>query len=427
MQTKTTAKQLIIHLFNFRSLKSKISIIFPAVKSRDFKIYFSGQIISLAGTWVQIVALGWLVLQLKNSSFYLGLVAAASTVPSLLFSLVGGALVDRFSKKNILLVTQYTSMFLAFSLGILNITNSINIFEVILISFLLGCVNAVDSPARQSFVAEIVNKDNLQSAIALNSAAFNATRIIGPAVAGFLISLFGTGGAFITNSLSYVAVIIALNMIKTKPVIKSETFNTINSIKQGLIYTIKNSTLRNLLVFGGIISLFGWPLLTILPMIARDYFNSDAKELGYLFAAAGFGTLLASVMVSAFSKKIDKYIFIFGGGVVFSIAIILFSLSANMQTAIFLLFLYGFGILTSSATINSTIQCMIHDNFRGRVMSIFMLVFMGLAPLGNLQIGFLSENYGIDFAIRLGALTIFSFALIFLSLYKRDTANKIFI
>ena len=193
----------------------KIAATFPAIQSRNYKLYFTGQLISLIGTWLQIVAQGWLVLKLTNSVFMIGLIAALSTLPSLVFTLFGGVIVDRFLKRKILLITQSFSMALAMILGVLTILHLITVWQIGLLAFLLGLVAAVDAPARQAFVPEIVNKEQLPSAIALNSGAFNSARVIGPGIAGILIAIIGTGGAFLINGISYIAVIIALLKIRT--------------------------------------------------------------------------------------------------------------------------------------------------------------------------------------------------------------------
>ena len=206
---------------------------FPAFQSRNYKLYFTGQLISLIGTWLQIVSMGWLVLKMTNSAFYIGLISALGSLPSLLFTLFGGVLVDRFCKKKILFITQGAAMILAFILGILTVFGLINITEIGILAFMLGMVAAIDIPARQAFVSELVNNEQIPSAIALNSATFNAARVIGPGIAGLLIAWIGTGGAFLINSLSYLAVISALWLIKTnsKPeALRSGTFKAIKKV-----------------------------------------------------------------------------------------------------------------------------------------------------------------------------------------------------
>jgi len=217
----------------------KLLNLFPALRIRNYKLYFIGQIISMVGTWLQIVAQSWLVLELTNSAFYVGVVAASGTVPSLLFSLFGGVIVDRFSKRKILILAEISAMVLAFILGTLAVFNVITIWEIIILSFLLGCVSAIDIPARNAYVVELVGKEELTSAIALNSAIFNGSRVIGPGIAGFTIALVGTGGAFIANAISYVAAIISLFMIKTVYVPSTDHPHPLKAIKEGVQYSWK--------------------------------------------------------------------------------------------------------------------------------------------------------------------------------------------
>src|SRR6185437_7149335 len=246
---------------------SGILTAFPALQNKNYRLYFGGQLISLIGTWLQIVAQGWLVLQLTNSAFLIGLITALSTLPTLFLTLFGGVIVDQFPKKIILLFTQSAAMVLAFILGVLTVLNVITVWEIGLIAFLLGSVNAIDSPARQAFVSEMVDKEQLPSAIALNSGIFNAARVIGPSVAGLLIALIGTGGAFIVNGISYIAVIIALVIMRTSSNPVRKKINAIKAIREGLKYSFSHPIIRTLILFTGVSSIFGWSYTTVMPVI----------------------------------------------------------------------------------------------------------------------------------------------------------------
>jgi len=399
--------------------RTKIIKIFPALKSRNYRLYFFGQLISLIGTWLQIVAQGWLVLKLTNSAFLIGLVAAVATLPTLLFSLFGGILVDRLPKRKILLFTQSASMILAFILGILTVINIINIWEILFLAFLLGVVTAIDTPARQAFAVEMVGKEDLPSAISLNSGIFNSARVIGPSVAGFLIAVIGVGGAFLINALSYIAVIIALLNMRVANVTHKTHPNPFLAIKEGISYTAKHPIIKTLLIFAGVTSIFGWSYTTIFPYIAAHTFGVGAAGLGYLYAATGMGALLASFIVSIFAKKINTITFILGGNSLFAAGIILFSFTSNIFIAFPLLFLAGFGLLSQFSMMNTTIQTLVKDKYRGRVMSIYTIMFLGLAPLGNLQIGYISEHFGTGFAIRVGAIITFLFGVLIFVNRKR--------
>lgn len=398
---------------------TKALAIFPALRSKNYQLYFSGQLVSLIGTWLQIVAQSWLVLELTNSAFLIGLVAAAASLPTLLFAAFGGLIVDAFPKRKILFFTQTSSMILAFILGILAVLKIINVWEITLLAFLLGVVNAIDIPARQAFAVEMVGKQDLASAISLNSGIFNGARVIGPSLAGFLIGVTGTGGAFILNGFSYIAVIFALSQIKVKSIIHKTHPNPLKAIKEGVSYALAHPIIRTLLVFAGVVSIFGWSFTTVLPIIARNIYHSGATGLGYLYAAMGLGAVSATVAVSALSNRVSALIFILGGNVLFSVAIILFTLSPTLVTALIFLFLAGFGLLSMFSMINTTIQSLVEDRYRGRVLSLYTIMFLGMTPFGNLQVGYLSEHFGTGFAIRLGAiLTLLFGALIFVNREK---------
>jgi MFS family permease len=397
----------------------KMFSVFPAFKSRNYQLYFGGQVVSLIGTWLQIVAEGWLVLQLTNSAFYVGLVAAVSTIPTLIFSLIGGVIADRFPKRKLLILTQIASMVLAFVLGGLSVSGVITIWQILIIAFLLGCVNAIDAPARQAFSVDLVEKEDLPSAIALNSAMFNSARVIGPGIAGFLIATIGTGGAFLANGASYIAVIIALLIIKTAPLPKTDHPHPIKAIKEGLSYSWNHPLIRSMILFTGVIAVFGWAYGTMLPVIAKNTFHMEATGLGYLYSASGIGAVIGTILISAFSKKIKSRTFIFGGITFFALNIIFFTLTSYFPLALIFMFLSGIGMLSAFSTINSSLQGIIEDKYRGRVMSIYSLVFMGFMPIGSIEIGFVSERFGTNIGIQSGALIVLAAAAILFSFRKK--------
>ncbi len=387
--------------------------VFPALENRNYQLYFIGQSISLIGSWLQTVAQSWLVWDLTKSAFALGVVSAIGALPILLFALWGGVIVDRFSTRKILVFTQSAFMLLAFVLGLLVIFHLVNVWIIAFLAFLLGIINAVDSPARQAFVVELINKESdLPSAIALNSGIFNGARVIGPSIAGLLIATVGAGWAFIANGISFVAVIIALLLMKIKEVTDQVHPHPIRAIKEGVSYTLKHPIIRTLLIFTGVVSVFGWSYATILPLISQNIFNMGAGGLGYLYTAAGIGAFFGIVIVSVFNKKLNPLIFIFGGNAVFTLGIVLFSYTVNFPLALFFLAVAGAGLISQFSMINATIQKSVVQKYRGRVMSLYTLMFIGLSPLGSFQIGFFTEHFGPEFAIRMGALISFFFALV---------------
>lgn len=393
--------------------------LFPALKSRNYRLYFSGHAVSVVGTWLQIVAQSWLVLQLTNSAFLIGLVAALSTLPTLFFSLFGGVIVDRYEKRKILIITQSTTAVLALILGFLTLTNQVNVFHVGVVAFLAGVVKAIDNPARQSFMVEMVGREDLPSAIALNSGIFNAARAVGPSVAALLIATVGTAMAFVLNGLSFLGVIVALLNIKVKEKVDDTPFRPLESIKEGLKYSFSHKIIRTLLIFTGITSVFGWSYSTVLPLIAQNKFHEGIEGLGYLYSAVGIGALVSAVFVSAFGNKLSSTLLIIGGNFLFVSSIFLFTFMSSVYPAMFFLFFSGFGLMTQFSTMNSTIQSLVEDNIRGRVMSIYTIMFLGLFPIGNLQVGFFSEHFGSDLTIRIGALIVLMFSAFLFTTRKR--------
>jgi len=399
----------------------KILSAFPAFKSRNYSLYFTGQLISLVGTWLQIVAEGWLVFQLSHSAFYVGLHAAVATIPTLFLSLFGGVIVDRFPKRKILIFTQIASMILALILGLLVILNVISVWQVIILAFLLGVVNAIDSPARQAYVIELVNnKKYLSSAIALNSGMFNAARVVGPTVAGLLIAGVGAGIAFLLNGLSYVAVIVALLHIRTPDKVQDKNTHPITAIKEGIKYAFASQTIKVLLMLAGVLSIFGWSYSTLMPVIATNIFKISASGLGYLYACAGAGALLGSFLISAFSNKLNYWSVVIFGNILFTFSLLIFTFISNVYFAAFFLFLIGLGLVSQFSMMNTIIQHSIDDRMRGRVMAIYTMFFIGFAPIGNFEIGLVAEKFGPEFAIRLNAFILVIFGLFLFYFVKKN-------
>ncbi len=399
---------------------SKILSSLPAFKSRNYSLYFIGQLISMIGTWLQVVAEGWLIFQLSHSALYVGISAAASNLPSLFLSLIGGVIIDRFSKKKIIIITQAASMMLAFILGILTITHLVAVWHIILLALLLGIVQAVDIPARQAYMSELVDdKKLLASAIALNSTIYNSARIVGPTIAGLLIAFFGLGMAFISNGISYIAVIIALLFIKTKPVPPRIHMNPIKSILEGVHYSFSHPTIKSLLISTAFIPIFGWSYSTLMPVVANEIFHLNAAGLGYLYAAGGLGALLSTIIISLYSHKMSPYLFIVGGNILFAVALILFTFTNSVYMAYLYLFIIGFGIVGMFAMVNTTIQYAVTDHMRGRVMSVYVLFFIGFAPVGSFGIGYAADIWGSEMAIRVSAIISLLFGLYFYKTLSR--------
>ena len=397
--------------------------VFPALENKNYRLFFIGQAVSFIGSWLQMVAQGWLVWDLTKSALALGVIGAIGSLPIMLFSLWGGVIVDRFSKRKILILTQFAMMLLAFVLGLLAIYHLVNVWLIGILAFLLGIINALDAPARQAFMIEMVNEESdLPSAIALTAGIFNGARVIGPSIAGFLIATVGVGWAFLANGISFAAVIIALLLMKIKEISNEIHPHPLKAIKEGISYTLKHPVIKTLLIFTGVVSVFGWSYATILPLIAQNIFHSGAAGLGYLYTAAGVGAFLGVIIVSAFSKKLGHLIFIFGGNVIFTIGIILFTFTTNFIFALFFLALAGAGLVSQFSMINAAIQKSVVQKYRGRVMSLYTLMFLGLSPIGSFQVGFLTEHFGPAFAIRMGAVISFFFAIIIFRNQKKSAS-----
>lgn len=397
-----------------KGLSARLLAAFPAFESPDFRRYFPGQVVSMIGTWIQMVAQGWLVLEITGSAFDVGLAAAASTLPTLFLSLFGGVLVDRYPRRTILLWTQSAAMLLAFVLGIFAVTGTVTIWIILVLSFLLGCVNALNVPALQAFLSEIVEREQLASAIALNSAIYNGSRVIGPAIAGFLISATGTGVAFLINGVSFFAVILSLLSMKRPPAEADAKMavHPLQAIREGLTYSWQHPLIRTIVLFIAVIAIFSWSYVTMLPVIAKRTFGLGASGLGYLYGMSGFGSVVGTLLVSIYSRRVDRLFFIAGGTIFFALALIAFTFTTTLSVALFFLFLGGFGLVAAVSTLSATIQSTVDDRYRGRVMSLYMMVFMGFMPIGNLEIGYLSEHFGTGMAIRTGCLVTIAAALV---------------
>jgi len=386
---------------------------FSALHYRDFRLFWFGQLISLSGTWMQSVAQGWLVYSLTKSPFYLGLVAAAGSLPILLFTLAGGIVADRFRKRNLLLITQALSIIPALVLGILTDFNLIAVWHVALMATLLGTVNAFDIPARQSFFIELVGRDNLMNAIALNSAAFNGARMIGPVIAGMTIAYIGLPSCFYLNALSFIAVIIALSKINIRGEIKESSNGFIRDFTEGIQFVKSKPEIYRIILLIAVFSLLGIPYITFLPVFAVEVFRTGPKGLGFLVSAAGTGALTAALSLAFKGDIKEKNRFMSISALCFSFSLFAFSLSKNFYLSIVILIFIGWGIVSFLATANSFIQLSVPDNLRGRAMSVYALVFLGTAPLGNSLLGVLANSFGTTRAVSISAIFCIIASIIF--------------
>jgi MFS family permease len=383
----------------------KIPLSFPALTYRNFRLFWFGQLISLTGTWMHSAAQGWLVLKLTDSPFYLGLVGMAGSIPILLFTLVGGVAADRFHKRNIILSMQGILMLLAFTLAFLVTTGIVTVWHVLAIAFLIGTAHAFDIPARQSFFIELVGKKNLLNAIALNSAAFHGARTIGPAIAGAVIGYFGLTACFYINGLSFIAAIIGLLKMRFDEDItkRSRDKSISKEFMEGLNYVIGEPKVYKLIALVGIISFFGFPYMTFLPVYAKDILKTGATGLGMLMGFAGAGAFAGAITLAMSEGISRKDILLSVAGIIFSTALLIFSSSETVWLSHVMLLLVGWGAVTQIATANSLLQITVPDSLRGRVMSSFTTVFLGMASLGNLVVGSLAHYLGTSTALMISA------------------------
>ncbi len=387
------------------SLNGYFQRVLSSLKNRNYRYYWMGQTVSLIGTWMQSTAQGWLIYQLTGSSFYLGLVSALGTLPVLFFSLFGGALADRVPKRRLLLFTQSVLSLQALTLGVLVFTGVIQIWHVMLLSLLLGFMNAIDAPTRQSFIFELVGKDLLMNAIGLNSISFNTARILGPVIAGILISAVGLAHCFIINGISYLATILALISMRIPDVARGSREEQITkSIKEGLGFVRKRLDIFSLLAIVASSSLFAFSYTALMPVFAGDVLKTGATGLGGLMSAVGVGALLGALNVASMTNRAKGARVAFIANLTLSLSLILFSFSRWYWLSLFFLSGVGFSMITQNSTVNNLIQTNTPDHMRGRVMGLYNITFMGLAPLGNLLAGTIAQFAGAPIAVLIGAI-----------------------
>ncbi|MBI4982340.1 MAG: MFS transporter [Candidatus Omnitrophica bacterium] len=378
---------------------------FSSLKVRNFRIYWFGMLVSLIGTWIQAVAQSWLVFQLTNSAFLLGVVGFLSSVPVFVLSLFGGVLADRVNKRNILIFTQTAFMLLAFVLAVLTYLKLITTGQIMLIAVLNGVVMAFDAPSRQSVVVELVGKKHLSNAIALSSVAFNSSRIIGPAIAGLLVSYIGMSGCFFVNGISFFAVIIALLLIKIdNGKVPNKNKKAWHDLIEGVVFIRNNRLILLLIMIVGVMSLFGVSYVILMPIFANQVLNVGVRGLGVLMSGVGFGALIGALMLARLGDFRYKGKFLVGSIFIFSFSLIVFSLSRNYIFSIIVLSFLGGSSVTAMALINTLLQTRVNDELRGRVMSMFMLTFAGIMPFGNLIAGSLSQIIGVSSAVLVSGI-----------------------
>ncbi len=368
----------------------------PALRSRNYQLFFAGQGISLIGTWMTQIATVWLVYHLTNSAWMLGVVGFTSQIPSFLLSPFGGVFVDRFSRHRTLIGTQVLAMIQSLTLAALALSGTIHIWHILALSLFQGVINAVDAPARQAFVTELVERrEDLANAIAINSTMFNGARLIGPAIGGLLIAGVGAAYCFLIDGISYIAVIIALLAMRFKPKqMPKINGSPIQRIKEGFAYAFDSPPIRAILLLSALISLMGMQYTVLVPIYAEEILKGNAQTLGFLMAASGVGALCGGIYLASRKTILGLGKLIASGPSVLGIGLIIFSLSRFLPLSLVAMFLIGLGTILQIASGNTVLQTIIDDDKRGRVMSIYTMSFLGMIPFGNLLGGFLAHQIG---------------------------------
>ncbi|HSE48598.1 MAG TPA: MFS transporter [Terriglobales bacterium] len=376
-----------------------------SLRHRNYRLFFSGQLISLIGTWMDTVAEAWLVYRLSHSPLLLGVAAFASQIPVFLLAPLGGVLADRYDRRKILLWTQALSGIQAMILAILTLTHVVTIWHVIILAAGLGIVNAIDMPTRQAFVVDMVSRDDLMNAIALNSSMFNGARVVGPAVAGLVVAAIGEGWCFFANAVSYLAVITGLVMMKMERRQRhSQMPSALSQIKEGFRFVAGEKAVRALLILLGVVSLFGMSYSVLMPVFADQILKAGPRGLGLLMGCAGVGALAGAVSLALKRevKGLGRWIMLGASG--FGVALILFSQSRMVWLSCVVLLCAGYALMVQMSSSNTLIQSMVPDRLRGRVMAIYAATFMGMAPLGALLSGTLAQHISAPMAVALGGV-----------------------
>jgi MFS family permease len=390
-----------------------------ALRHRNFQLFFSGQLISLIGTWMQTVAQSWLVYKLTGSGLLLGAVGFSSQIPVFLIAPIGGITADRANRQRIVIATQTASMLLAFVLAALTLSGKVQVWHVFVLAALLGVVNAFDIPGRQSFLVDMVGKEDLMNAIALNSSMFNGARVIGPAIAGVLVARLGEGWCFFANGVSYIAVITGLLLMRVPaPARASRHASPFEHIKEGFQFVEHTAPIRTLLLLLGVVSVTGMPYVVLMPIFADRVLHGGgqhlasligahdlgAVRLGILMGAAGVGALLGALTLAMRSgvKGLGRWVTVCCAG--FGVSLMLFAASKSFWLSVALLLPVGYFIMLQMAASNTLIQVMVPDSLRGRVMAVYSMMFMGMAPIGALLGGALSDRFGAPVTVAMGGL-----------------------
>jgi MFS family permease len=394
--------------------------IFRTFAVRNYRIYWTGFTISLVGSWMQTLAQSWLVWDLTRSAFWLGMVGALSQLPSLILGSIGGVLVDRTVKRRLLIITQSGLALSALALAVVTLSGVVRVEHVVVIAAITGIFTAMDTPARLSFVSEIVGKEYLANAIALNSTTFNAARLVGPSIAGLLIPIIGTGGCFLVNSLSFLAMIFALMMMRDLP---APVFDTSTSVvaqwREAFRYVMRARVPRALILNVIVFSAFGYSYVVLMPVFADVILESGVRGMGAMMGAVGVGALAGGIWQAALSSKARRGRVVIFGAFTLCVALLLFSFSRSLWLSILILPLVGLASISMLASTNTLLQTLAPDHLRGRVLGFYTTAFMGIMPIGSMIVGAVAAEYGAPHTIAAGAVVCLIVASLTLTRNKR--------
>ncbi len=389
--------------------------IFRSLRYRNFRLFFSGQSISLIGTWMQRIAMPWLVFELTGSVFLLGLVGFLGQIPAFIISPFAGVFADRWNRYYVMIATQILSMLQALILFYLAQSHTVQVWHLIVLSIFLGCINAIDIPVRQSFVIKMVDrKEDLSNAIALNSTMVNGAKLLGPSLAGVLIALAGVNVCFLINGLSYLLVITSMLFMKVEFQAKNKkALDVFGELKTGFAYTIANIPIKHILLLLSLVSLMGMPYIVLLPVIAKDILHGGSETFGFLMGASGVGALMGALYLASrkCTQGLEKLIPYCAG--VFGLGLVAFSLSSNYYISLAMMVITGLGMMLQLASSNTLIQTIVDDSKRGRVMGFYTMAFMGTAPFGSIMAGSAAKLVGAPLTILVGGITCIIGAIVY--------------
>jgi MFS family permease len=384
----------------------EFKLIFRALRHKNYRLFFVGQSISLIGTWMQQIAMSWLVYRITNSVLLLGVVGFLGQLPTFILAPLAGVIADRHNRRRILVFTQTLAMLQALVLSILVLTNNIEVWHIIVLSIFLGVIGSFDIPVRQAFTVEMIEKrEDLGNAIALNSSMVNVARLIGPSLAGILIATLGEGICFLLNSASYIASIVSLLAMSITPrIIIPSDRHVLHHLKEGFIYAFNFIPIRAILILLGLVSLMGVPYQLLMPVFAKDIFHGGPKTLGFLMAMSGVGALAGAIYLAGRKSVVGLgKIIAFASGL-FGLGIIMFALSKVLWLSMTIICIAGFAMMVQMAASNTILQTIVEEDKRGRIMSFYTMSFMGMAPFGSLLAGSLAHKIGAPNTLLLGGM-----------------------